>query len=116
MKISHYSQSESKCFESDAVKGVTGRVVIGKADGADNFCMRVFELAEKGYTPKHSHEWEHEIFVHSGRGEIFCDGKWMAMESGYVIFVPGNEEHHIRNTGSDTLIFVCVIPSGVPEL
>ncbi len=76
MKIMHYSEAESKDFNTDVVKGVTGRVLIGKADGAENFCMRMFEVAEGGYSPKHTHEWEHEIFFHSGRGEILNQGKW----------------------------------------
>ena len=70
MKIIHYSDAEPKHFDADAVKGVTGRVVIGKDDGANNFCMRFFEVAEGGYSPKHSHKWEHEIVIHSGKGEV----------------------------------------------
>ncbi|MDM8524028.1 cupin domain-containing protein [Desulfococcaceae bacterium HSG8] len=116
MKIMHYSEAEPKYFDSDAAKGVAGRVVIGKADGADNFCMRVFELSENGYSPRHSHEWEHEIFVHSGKGEVFCNGEWLSLNPGSVIFIPGSEEHQIRNTGEGKLVFVCLIPSGAPEL
>ena len=46
MKIIHYSDAEPKDFDTNGAKGVTGRVVIGKADGADNFCMRFFELSD----------------------------------------------------------------------
>jgi len=116
VKIIHYSQAEPKHFEGDAVRGVTGRVAVGSADGADNFCMRVFELSENGYTPRHSHEWEHEVFIHSGRGEVLCEGEWEAVRPGCAVFVPGNEEHQFRNTGNEPLIFACLIPSGVPEL
>ncbi len=63
MKVIHYTEAKYKKFEADGVKGVTGRVVIGQADGAKNFCMRVFELAECGYSPCHAHDWEHEIFI-----------------------------------------------------
>ncbi len=116
MKIISYSQTEPKEFIGETVKGVTGRVAIGKADGAENFCMRVFELSENGYTPRHSHEWEHEIFFHSGKGEVLCEEKWVPVEAGHVAFIPGNEEHQIRNTGDNQLVFVCLIPSGAPEL
>ncbi len=116
MKIISYSQAEPKKFIGETVKGVTGRVAIGKADGAENFCMRVFELSENGYTPRHSHEWEHEIFFHSGKGEVLCEEKWVPVEAGHVAFIPGNEEHQIRNTGDNQLVFVCLIPSGAPEL
>jgi hypothetical protein len=46
MKIIHYSEAEPKRLEGNTVKGVTGRLVIGKSDGANNFCMRFFEMAE----------------------------------------------------------------------
>ncbi len=116
MKIKHYSEVESRAFESDAVKGVRGRVMIGAADGAENFCMRIFEVSENGYTPRHAHDWEHEILIHSGKGEVLCDGAWQAVAPGCAVFIPGNEEHQIRNAGSDPLVFACLIPSGPPEL
>ncbi len=116
MKIIHYSQASPRQFEAETVKGVTGQVVIGKADGAEHFCMRIFELSENGYSPRHSHEWEHEILIHSGKGEVRQDGKWVSVSPGYAVFIPPNEEHHIRNAGHEKLVFACVIPSGVPEL
>ena len=116
MKVMHYADAKAKSFNSDTVKGVTGRVLVGKDDDALNFCMRMFELAEDGYTPKHTHDWEHEIFFHSGAGEILCDNIWVPVKAGHVAFVPGNAEHQIRNTGGEPLIFICVIPSGHPEM
>ena len=116
MKVIAYNQEPDTRFDSDMVKGVSGRVVIGKADGAPNFCMRVFELDRGGFTPRHRHEWEHEIFFHAGNGEVWQDGNWVPVESGSVAFIPGNEEHQIRNAGDDKLTFVCLVPSGAPEL
>ena len=116
MKIIHYTEAEPKHFDADQVKGVTGRVVIGQSDGAKNFCMRIFELSENGYTPKHSHDWEHEIIIHSGKGEVWSEGKWAPVGKGHIIFIPGDEDHQIRNAGQDPLVFACLIPSGAPEL
>ncbi len=77
MKIrSHYSSTPFQEFEGDAVHGVTGRVVIGKDDGAANFCMRIFTLAPGGYTPRHSHDWEHEILIHEGHGQVMQERQW----------------------------------------
>lgn len=116
MKIAHYTQTEETRIDNDAVKGVSGRVVIGKADGAPNFCMRVFELGPDGSSPKHAHDWEHEIFFHAGNGEVWQDGQWTPVQAGSVAFIPGNEPHQIRNAGDGKLVFVCLIPSGAPEL
>ncbi len=116
MKIIHYSEPEPTYIDSDIAKGVSVRVAIGKADGAENFCMRIFELSKGGYSPRHSHEWEHEMMVHSGSGEILCSGKWVTITKGSIVFIPGNEEHQIKNTGDEPLVFVCLIPSGIPEI
>jgi quercetin dioxygenase-like cupin family protein len=116
MKIIKYTQAVSFAFDNERVKGVTGRVVIGKDDGAGNFCMRVFTVAAGGYTPRHSHAWEHEVFVHAGRGRILRQGEWVDVESGSVLFIPGGEEHQFKNTGKDDFIFVCLIPSGIAEI
>lgn len=116
MRIKNYPDIAATRIDNDVAKGIAARVVIGKNDGAENFCMRVFELDEGGCTPLHTHDWEHEIFVHAGDGEIFGDGRWHPFRAGTVTLVSPNEEHQIRNTGSGTLTFVCLVPSKAPEL
>jgi quercetin dioxygenase-like cupin family protein len=116
MKIMHYSEAEEKNYPSEQAKSATGRVVIGQADGAGKFCMRVFEIAKEGITGKHAHQWEHEVFVHSGKGAILREGKWVPLSTGSVVFIQGNEEHQLKNIGAEPFVFVCVIPSGAPEL
>jgi quercetin dioxygenase-like cupin family protein len=97
-------------------KGIAARVVIGKNDGANNFCMRVFEVSSEGSSPRHTHDWEHEIFIHSGAGEVYNNGNWAPVAAGSIVFIPGKEEHQIRNAGNGKLIFACLIPSTAPEL
>jgi quercetin dioxygenase-like cupin family protein len=116
MKIIHYSEVEPTIFTGGAAQDVAARVVIGKKDGADNFCMRVFEIGAGGNTPKHSHDWEHEMFFHAGKGEVYCNGEWHHVEAGRVALIPANEEHQIRNRGSETLVLACLVPSKAPEL
>lgn len=118
MKIIPYQEIEAVSFDSDVVKGVQGRVAVGRDDGAMNFCMRIFEIEPKGFTPCHTHDWEHEIFFHAGKGEVLLFGEWIPVEAGHVVFVPGGLEHQIRNssTGKSNLVFACVIPAGAPEL
>ncbi len=116
MKIVHYSNAEARVFQGDQVKGAAGRVLIGQADGAKKFCMRFFELSPGGYTPKHAHDWEHEIFFHSGTGAVFNKGEWVRTTTGTAVFIPPNEEPQIKNIGDEPLSFVCLIPSGPPEI
>jgi quercetin dioxygenase-like cupin family protein len=116
VKAIQYSEVAPVFFDNGEAKRVAIRVVIGKADGAANSCMRVFEIREGGYTPRHSHSWEHQMFFHAGQGEVFCDGRWHAVKTGSAVLVPGNLEHQIRNSGTEALVIVCLLPSSAPEL
>ncbi len=116
MKIVKYTDIEPVEFNNEIAKDIKARVLIGKDDGASRFCMRIFKIAKNGYTPRHIHEWEHEMFIHSGRGEVLNGTKWESVASGTAIFIPGNVEHQIKNSETEPLILLCMIPSGAPEL
>jgi len=116
MKIINYTSVTPTRYNNEQAKEIVGRVVIGKNDGAQNFCMRIFEMGPGGNTPKHAHPWEHEVFIHAGVGEVYGNGKWNPISSGHVLFIPPDEEHQLRNTGKELFVFACVIPAGPPEL
>ena len=116
MKINPYTSVTPVLVDNDQAKGIAARVVIGKEDGASHFCMRIFEIAPGGHSPRHAHPWEHEIFIHSGEGEIYDGRVWHPICPGTVLFVAPGEEHQVRNKGARKLVFACLIPSGVPEL
>lgn len=93
-----------------AVEGVTMRVAIGPAEGAPFFNLRVFEVQPKHATPLHSHWWEHEVFVLSGKGVVHTGEAELPIGHGSAVFVPGGDQHQFRNTGDDLLRFICVVP------
>jgi len=90
--------------------GVEMRVAISKAEGAPRFALRHFEVAPGGCTPKHSHWWEHEIYIIDGEGKIDTGEGPARIEAGDTIYVAPDEEHQFRNTGSVPLRFICVVP------
>jgi quercetin dioxygenase-like cupin family protein len=116
MQTKPYSTAAPTFFDSEVAKGIAARVVIGKDDGAPNFYMRVFEIASGGNTPLHTHAWEHEMFIHAGAGEVFGNGRWNPVQAGNVVFIPGDEEHQIRNPNQELLVGVCLVPAFAPEL
>ncbi len=116
MKLITYTDVTPTHFDNGPARGVAARVLIGKADGAENFCMRAFEIAPGGHTPKHAHAWEHEMFVHAGQGEVYGNGRWQKLQAGNVVFIPGHEEHQMKNTGKVPLLVVCLVPAGAPEM
>jgi quercetin dioxygenase-like cupin family protein len=106
MKVNNYLETEA----IEELPGVLRRVVIGADDGAPTFVMRVFEIKPGSSTPFHSHSWEHEVFVLSGKGIVKGEGKGKPVGEGTVVFVAPNEKHCFTNTSSDVLRFICVIP------
>jgi quercetin dioxygenase-like cupin family protein len=73
--------------------------------------MREFEVAPGGYTPRHSHDYEHEVFVLEGNGVVFEGDQQHQLATGDVIFVQPNEVHQFRNTGLAPMKFLCLIPN-----
>jgi len=110
MKIAHYEQIPSVPVDSDGAAGCRMRCLIGPDDAAPSFSMRHFEIAPGGHTPKHSHAHEHEVYVLEGEGVVVEGNREHPIRPGVAVFVPPNQAHQFRNTGSGTLKFLCLIP------
>jgi quercetin dioxygenase-like cupin family protein len=95
----------------EGASGLTVRWVITEDDGAPNFSMRVFEIEPGGYSPFHSHPWEHEVFVLKGNGALMHHGEAVPISEGDVMFIAADEEHQLRNTSEDAFEFICLIPN-----
>ena len=106
MKVTSYRGAEPV----EEVKGVFKREVITANDGAPHFVMRVFEVEPGSATPSHSHIWEHEVFILSGKGVVAGEQGATPISKESVIFVAPNEPHCFVNTGNEPLRFICVIP------
>jgi quercetin dioxygenase-like cupin family protein len=111
MKVNHYGDVESKPVTMEGASGCRVRQLVCAADGAPNFAMREFEVEPGGFTPRHSHPYEHEVFVLEGAGEVFEGDKVHAFRAGDVIYVAPDEVHQFRNTGDAPMRFLCMIPN-----
>ncbi|MEM2952812.1 MAG: cupin domain-containing protein [Candidatus Bathyarchaeia archaeon] len=109
MKIIHYSEVEAKDADEGASK-LKVRWLITKDMGAENFAMRLFEIEPGGYSPFHSHPWEHEVFILEGEGVVVGVDEERRFKPGDAIFVPPNEKHQFKNNGNRTLKFLCLVP------
>ena len=111
MIIKKISEVENKVVEMEGASQVRMRLLISERDDAPNFNMRVFELAPGGHTPFHSHDFEHEIFVLEGEGELFDGENNHPLGPGSVSLVAPNEEHNFRNTSDSGIFrFLCIVP------
>jgi len=64
-----------------------------------------------GGTPHHEHEWEHQVFVLEGSGEVLSGDTPHVFRPGDVILVPGGEKHQFRNPGEKPVCFLCMVPA-----
>lgn len=111
MKVTHYEQVKSEPVEMEGADGCSVRWLIGDADGAPNFAMRQFEVAPGGHTPRHTHPYEHEVFVLEGEGVVYEGDTEHPLRTGDVVYVKPDEVHQFRNTSDAPIKFLCLIPN-----
>jgi quercetin dioxygenase-like cupin family protein len=112
MKIKTADNVAPAGVEGGGAEGVTIRLLIHEADDAPNFYMRQFNIAPGGHTPRHSHPWEHEVYVLAGEGEVFAPDGEKRIAAGDCVFVPGDEEHQFRGIGEAGMKMLCLVPKG----
>ncbi|MBW1715261.1 MAG: cupin domain-containing protein [Deltaproteobacteria bacterium] len=98
MKHMNYLEAEPVEMTEAGAHKVRIRTVIGEADGAPNFFMRIVTFEANGASPNHSHPWEHENYILSGRGILEVDGRKVELKPGDVIYIPPNAHHCFRAT------------------
>ncbi|MEM7455406.1 MAG: cupin domain-containing protein [Planctomycetota bacterium] len=116
MKVNHYEDVEQKPVEMPGSSGCKVRWLVGKEDGAPNFSMRQFEVEAGGYTPRHSHPYEHEVFVLAGEGIVMEDDVEHRIKAGDTLYVVPGEIHQFKNTGDTPLKFLCLIPNAALDM
>lgn len=111
MKVCHFSDVAAEDVGGEAV-GVKVRWLIDEKTGAPNFAMRHFEIAPGGNTPWHTHDWEHEVFGLTGEGVVVSESGETPFGPGIIVYVAPNEKHNFRNTGTEPLSMICMVPHG----
>jgi quercetin dioxygenase-like cupin family protein len=110
MKITHHTAVESQTVDMPGASKTKVRWLIGPP-AAPNFAMRQFEIEPGGHTPRHHHDYEHEVYVLEGTGIVTEGDEAHPLKPGDVVFVQPNDVHQFRNTGSKTLKMLCLIPN-----
>ncbi|MBN1908887.1 MAG: cupin domain-containing protein [Pirellulales bacterium] len=116
MKVAHYTQIESAPVDMEGSVGCQIRCLIGQADGAPHFTMRQFDVAPGGHTPKHTHPFEHEVYILEGQGVVLEGNTEHPLSPGTAVYVPSGQLHQFRNTGAGTLKFLCLIPHPLGDM
>jgi quercetin dioxygenase-like cupin family protein len=111
MKKMQYKDVPADAVGEEGASDLTIRWVIAEKDGAPNFSMRVFEVEPGGHSPFHSHPWEHEVFILEGKGTLVQADAEVPISKGDVVFVAPGEQHQFKNSSSEKMEFICVIPN-----
>jgi quercetin dioxygenase-like cupin family protein len=111
MKVAHYERVTQAPVTMEGSSGCQVRWLVDEQQGAPNFAMRQFEVAPGGYTPRHSHPYEHEVFVLEGEGIVLEGDVEHPLRAGDFVLVTPDEVHQFRNTGQAPLKFLCLVPN-----
>lgn len=107
--IRNLDEVEYAAVTMPGADGASMAMMVGREHGAPNFAMRQFKVDAGGHTPRHSHDYEHEVLILDGGGEVLIDGAYRGIRPGDVLLVPADEEHQFR-AGERGLRFVCLVP------
>lgn len=110
MKVVDYHEVPLEEVAMDDAKNVKVRWLISDKDDAKIFAMRMFEIKQGGYTSYHTHDWEHEVFVLEGSGEVKIGDKIYPIKKDSVVFIDPGVQHNFKNLGDSTLKILCLIP------
>ncbi len=111
MKVDHFENVAQAPVDMEGSAGCHVRWLVDEKQGAPNFAMRQYEVAPGGHTPKHSHPYEHEVFVLEGSGVVVEADVEHPLAAGDYVFVAPHDVHQFRNTGAGPLKFLCMVPN-----
>ena len=108
--VGNIKQLESKVITSPEAKDASIQVLVSPNEGWDSHVMRVLEVKQEGYTPKHSHPWPHINYIIEGEGELQIGDEVTKVSAGSYAFVPGNTIHQFKNVSEAVFKFICIVP------
>jgi len=110
MIVGNIKDLKSKEVNHPSAANAFMKVLVSPNEGWDSHVMRVVEVKESGYTPKHSHPWPHINYMIEGDGELMIDGQIHKVTPGSYAYVPEGKLHQFRNAGSTVFKFICIVP------
>jgi len=82
------------------------------AQESDRNTVTTEGAAPGGYTPRHTHDWEHEVYILRGAGDLVTDQGSIPLTPDQAILIAPGESHQFRCTGENDLEMLCIVPNG----
>jgi quercetin dioxygenase-like cupin family protein len=97
-------------YNGPGVKGASGKILIGPADGAANFVFRYFRVDPGGNTVLEHHPHDHGVLILHGRARVRLGEQEFEVGPQDLVYVSPNDVHQFHTLGDEPLGFLCVIP------
>ena len=105
-------QAQATQVTSEGAANVQVQWLIDESRGAPTFALRRFIINPGGHTPRHSHPWEHEVYILRGRGLLVTQEGETELSQDQAIFIAPNEEHQFLSYEDEPLEMLCIVPHG----
>ncbi len=97
--------------ENSGADRATRQILIGSDESSPHFHMRYFAVQPGGHTSLDQHAHDHGIYVLHGRARLRMGSDEHEIQTGDVIYIPGNEIHQFFTLGDEPFGFLCVVPA-----
>jgi quercetin dioxygenase-like cupin family protein len=103
--VSAYGADDSKADRA------TRQILVGMEEQAPHFHMRYFAVQPGGYTSLDQHVHDHGVYMLHGRALLHLGDQEHELQTGDVVYIPGNEVHQFFTIGDEPFGFLCVVPA-----
>ncbi len=98
-------------YDVPGVVGASGKVLIGREEGAENFVMRYFHVQPGGNTVLEHHAHDHGVLILHGRASVRLGEAVFEVGPRDLVYVSPHDVHQFHALGAEPLGFLCVIPN-----
>ena len=112
MKVTGLNNVPKVRMNMEGAKDAFKQIPISSADGTPSVSVRVFTIEPEGYTPYHTHPFEHLNYIIQGHGALVADdGTERPVKQGdFVLVLPGEKHQYKNASGDQPLIMIGAVP------
>lgn len=97
--------------ENSGADRATRQILIGTGERSPHFHMRYFAVQPGGYTSLDQHVHDHGVYILHGRARLRLGVEEHELQTGDVVYIPGDEVHQFFTVGDEPFGFLCVVPA-----
>ncbi|TMD38033.1 MAG: cupin domain-containing protein [Chloroflexi bacterium] len=97
--------------ENSRADRATRQILIGIGEQSPHFHMRYFAVQSGGYTSLDQHAHDHGVYILHGKARLRLGNEEHELQTGDVVYIPGNEVHQFFAVGDEPFGFLCVVPA-----